>query len=332
MANDKLLFRILLNSALGIALIFIWSRFVDLNQILGILKTVDLKYVGAFFVLFAFSTLLRSLRLKLLLTDHNLPLKDALMLNFLSQFLSFAIPIRAGEITKSVYLTSQLDIPLGKTLIWVFVDRFLDFWVIILSIGAILLFIPTGLPSNLVMVIFILSGVMTLMAGVLIKSQHLAKKVIGFLSSLLTVSSIKERFVTISHSFLEGLKILDLPAKTLGALTVISIVAIISDSLIWLVVMKSLGINQIGVLKSILGNSLSALTFLIPAAPGYVGSSEASGLAVFGGILGLDANLASAAAVLFHILVAVCLVAFGVTSLYFLKFDLGLVWKKIRSN
>ena len=59
------------------------------------------------------------------------------MLNLLCQFLSFMIPVRAGEITKSAYLTSQFDLPLGKSLIWVFVDRFFDFWVILFLIAAL---------------------------------------------------------------------------------------------------------------------------------------------------------------------------------------------------
>jgi len=68
------------------------------------------------------------------------------------------------------------------------------------------------------------------------------------------------------------------------------------------------------------------------SAPGYVGSAEVSGLAVFGGVLGLESNLASAATVLMHIITTVCLLVFGITSLYLLKFDLGQVWRKVRKG
>jgi uncharacterized membrane protein YbhN (UPF0104 family) len=84
--------------------------------------------------------------------------------------------------------------------------------------------------------------------------------------------------------------------------------------------------------QSIFGNALAALTFLVPSAPGYVGSAEASGLAVFGGVLGVDANIASAAIILFHVLTLIMLLFWGFVGIYLLKFDLGLVWKKLRGQ
>ena len=104
---------------------------------------------------------------------------------------------------------------------------------------------------------------------------------------------------------------------------------LISDSFIWLALFNSLGV-EVALPKVILGTSLAALTFLIPAAPGYVGSAEAAILAVFGGIIGISNNLVSAVAVLFHILTVVLLLIAGISSLYLLKFDLNLVWKKFR--
>ena len=74
---------------------------------------------------------------------------------------------------------------------------------------------------------------------------------------------------------------------------------------------------------------LNSLTFLIPAAPGYVGSAEAAGLAVFTYGLGYDKIYVSASTVIFHALSLIYILSSGIYGLYALKFNLGLVWKKV---
>ena len=76
------------------------------------------------------------------------------------------------------------------------------------------------------------------------------------------------------------------------------------------------------------GQLLSALTYLIPAAPGYVGSAEASGSLILSGILGIDNNLASAMIVLTHVSTAIFVIIYGLVSIFNLKIDLGFILKK----
>ncbi|MBI4037020.1 flippase-like domain-containing protein [Candidatus Daviesbacteria bacterium] len=333
-SSKKIIFRLILNSLLGLVLIFIWAQFVNLSDIFHNLARVKPQVVFFFFGLFCLSGLFRSIRLKLLLNHNKLDLKDLLMLNFLSQFLSFMIPIRAGEISKSVYLTSQLNIPLGKTIVWVFIDRFLDLWVFLLTIALLLPVIPTTLPSTFVKTIFLLLGLLLLLVILAIKSENFMKKMTQVLSTFLIISTVKRRFVLFTHTIIEGFSILRRHPLELVGLVGLTVLAILSDGLIWMAVFSSLGIETslINFGRSTLGNSMEAFSFLIPAAPGYVGSAEAAGLAVFGGILGLPPNLASSGLVLFHILTLATIFILGLSSLYFLKFDLGTVWKKLKGK
>lgn len=296
--------KIAFNTILGIILIVIWSRFVDLSQVSKILQTVDPKFVATFVFFFGLAGALRGLRFKFLLNKYRIPAKDVIMLTYLAQFLSFMIPLRIGELSKSIYLTSQFNLPLGKAVVWVFIDRFLDFLMIILTIAILLQFIPTILPAKflpIILIVLVGFSLSFLIATVL--SAHLK-----WLSAFEIIRQNRLRFV--------GLLLFTLPI-------------LVVDGMIWWSAFASLGIN-LGLFKSMLGNGLAALTFLIPSAPGYVGSAEASGLAVFGGVLGLEANLASAGTILMHIITTVFLLVFGLISLYLLKFDLGLVWKKFR--
>lgn len=329
MKKGGIFLRIILNSLLGLGLFFLWTRFVNLEETFRIISGVEVRFLLLFVILFLFSGVLRSLRLRILLKKHSISYKDLLMLNFLSQFLSFMIPIRLGELTKSVYLTTQMEVPLARTLIWVFVDRFLDFWMVSFLISVFLVIIPTTLSDNFVALAFILMLIFTLIFVLAIKSEVIFTKLTIFLSNFLIFSAVKRWFVLFTHNMVEGFEILRRRPLELLGLTLLTLLATLSDSLIWMLGFLSLGEN-IGLGKSILGNALAALSFIIPAAPGYVGSAEAATLAIFSGVLGLETNLVSAVSVVFHILTLVIILICGLLALHLLKFDLGLVWKKLK--
>ena len=328
MPGKNIVLKILINTALGIFLIFIWLRFVNIQEVLVILGNARPKYALFFFLFFALAGVFRGIRLKFLLKEYKVAFKDLVMLNFLSQFLSFMIPIRAGEISKSVYLTSQIKVPIGKTITWVFVDRSLDLVGILIFITFLLPFIPTSLPSNFSQIAAVILAFFFIFFVISIKSQNFFKKTMVFLSNFLIVGFIKRLFVSFTHTIIEGLAVLHRKPVDIAGFIALTMIALTFDSLAWMSVFWTMGID-ISFLKVILGNGLEAFTFLIPAAPGYVGSAEAAGLAVWAGLLGLEANQASALVVFFHIITMLALLILGLASIYTLKFDLNLVWKKV---
>lgn len=328
----KTLARIIINSAVGIALIFIWLRFVNLEDILRVLTNVRLEFLSLIFLFILTSGILRALRLKLLLVSEvKLPLKSLIFLTFLGQLLSFLIPLRIGEISKSVYLSTQYSIPLGKSVVWIFIDRFLDFWTDLLLITLLLLVVEIALPNNLEQIIILILIAFSLIPFIAIKSAKLAKKLLNLFSKLLIFNTLKGKFLTTTGSIVDGFEILHPRLNDLSLFLLISGVASVSDSLIWFITLRALGV-EIGFLDNLLGSLLNVLTFLAPSAPGYIGSAEAAGLAIFGGILGIESNIASAATILNHGVTTIALLVFGLISIYLLKFDLKLVWKKIKKS
>lgn len=326
--NKGLGVKILLNSAVGLVLIVIWSRFVDLNDIGAKIWSINPNYIAIFFGLFVASGLLRAWRFKMLLSQFQIPLSDLSMLHFLSQLLSFMIPIRVGEITKSIYLNSVYNLPLGKSLVWVFIDRFVDFWTVLLLIG-LLLPAVLGSGSQIGFSVYIILIVFTLVSYIVIKNAEFTQKMVIFLSRFLIFSSLKKAFLSVCTTVIEGFEILNIGLPRLLLIILITVVAYSLDGLAWYFLLSFLS-SPLSISSSILGNLLLALTFIIPSAPGYVGSAEAAGLAVFSGLLGVDTNIASAATVIFHILIILAVLIFGIVSLYFLKFDLNSVWRKLK--
>lgn len=332
---NKTLVRIIFNTFLGLILVVIWLHFVNLNQILVSLSKVKIKYIYLFFSLFFLATFLRSLRLKILLSQFPIPLKNLISLNLLSQFLSFLIPIRAGEITKGIYLSQFVSGPelasLGKSMVWVFLDRFLDFWVDLVVASLLLIFIPINLPIRLVNLTLLLMIGFSLAAALIISSQSWAILLAKKFSSVLIYPKPKEQFLRFSLSIIDGFSIFKKNISQILVIVALTVGAIISEAAIWYVIFLSLGVN-LTPMNTLFGSILSALTYIVPAAPGFVGSAEASGLAIFSGVLGIDPNLSSAAAVLNHLIYTLTLPIVGIFSLYFLKFNLNLVWRKLKKG
>lgn len=320
--------KIIFNSLLGLGLIFIWSKFVNLGEIFQTISKANIPSLGLVVIFMLLSPIIRAIRLKVFLSKiKNIPLLDLIFLNGVAMMLNFFIPIRAGEVAKGVYLNTRFNLNLGKSIIWIFLDRFVDFMVVLLLASILLFIVPTNLPESLsktVALIFTGALVMTYLA---VFQINLTKKLVVFLKHLLIVNAIKIQFEKFSHFILESFSVLNRSLKDLSLIVFLSVLAYVADALIWYFIFVSLGQTQ-QFIKMFLSQLLSALTYLIPAAPGYVGSAEASGLLIFSGVFGIDPNLASAMTVLFHILFAIFVLIFGLVSVFNLKIDLGLILKK----
>lgn len=321
--------KILFNTILGLVLLIIWLRFVDLNQIISTLLKVSLIYLGPIFFFMLLSPIIRAIRLKIFLSEvKRIALKDLIFLNGVAMMLNFFIPIRAGEIAKGVYLNTQYRLDLGKSVIWIFLDRFVDFLVVLLLASVFLVVVPTTLSITIIKIIIIMLTLVLGLTYLAVFQFAFARKIVNFLSSCLIIKSIKIYFERLTSFILESFSILDRHPKDLILMTAVTILAYGADAAIWYFTFLALGFDQ-NFGKMYLGQLLSALTYLIPAAPGYIGSAEASGLLILSGVFGTNANLSSAMVVLLHILTAIFVIIYGIVSIFSLKIDLGVILAKV---
>src|SRR3989344_957134 len=323
------MFKIIFNTLLGIVLIFIWSRFVNLEEIFHTISKANFYFLVPIFICMFLSPFIRALRLKVFLSEiKNIPLKDLTFLNGAAILLNFLIPIRAGEVLKGVYLNNKYGLNIGKAVIWIFLDRFVDLLLVLALVPVFLFVVPTSLSINFIVVIttiLIFSLILTYLA---IFQVNFAKVLINLVRHIFIVSSIKIYFERFSHFILAAFSILRRHPKDLRVMVILTILAYMADAGVWYFTFLSLGVEAEYV-KMYLGQLLSALTYLVPAAPGYVGSAEASGALILSGVFGMGVNLASSMIVLFHILTAIFTLIFGLISLFNLKIDLGLVFNKV---
>lgn len=320
--------KIFVNTLIGVILIFIWSKFVDLGQIWQTISKVNITSLLPVFLFLFLSPALRALRLKILLSEiKKISLKDLIFLNGAALLLNFLIPIRAGELAKGIYLNTRYGLNLGKSIIWIFIDRFVDF-LVILMISAILFFlVPTSLSITFIIIITIILSLGLILTFLAVYKPEFAKKLVNFLRSILVLNIIKIYFEKVTHFILDSFIILRKHPKDLFLIVLISVLSYVADAAVWYFTFIALDKPQ-PFITMFLGQTLSALTYLIPAAPGYIGSAEASGLLILSAVFGLETNLASAMIVLFHIITLLFIIIFGLISVFSLKIDLGLILNK----
>ncbi|TSC65727.1 MAG: Uncharacterized protein CEO21_340 [Microgenomates group bacterium Gr01-1014_80] len=329
MVSKSTLLKIAVNTLIGVILVFIWLKFVDINQIWATLSKVELISITPIIFFLFLSVVLRALRLKVFLRPiKNISAKDLIFLNGAALMLNYLIPIRGGEIAKGVYLSTQYQIPVGKSLVWIFLDRFIDFLVVLILASLLFLVVPTTLNITFITIIIIIFSTGLVVTYLMTYQSIFFRKIVKFLSNLLIVNNIKIYFERICNFFLDSFEILRRSPKDLSLLFLVTILAYAADAGVWYSAYLAIGTPQ-EYIKLYLGQLLSALTYLVPAAPGYVGSAEASGLLIFSGVFGIEPNLASAMTVLFHVTTTIFILTFGVISIYFLKLDIGMIIRKV---
>jgi len=325
----KTLLRIGINTAIGVVLIYFWLQLVDVEEILHALESFNPLILIPTILLMAAATISKAIRFKILLSKVvKIPSFKIISLTFLSQLLSFTIPIRLGELTKGVYLSTEYGLHFGKAVVWVFVDRFLDFWAVLGLSLILLLVVPTNLPQEVTLTLFAAVFVASVMVVLIVLKPEFFKKIAEMLSGLLVFKVLKEKFLAFSNFIIECFSLLRGSPRRNLTVFLLTILGTLMEGLSWFVVLTAF-IPGLSIFKAWLGSMLNSLSFIIPAAPGYVGSAEAAGLAVFSYGLGLDKTFVSAATIVIHGLSLVFILGTGIYGLYMLKFNLGLVWKKI---
>src|SRR3989344_4661089 len=286
--NLKLIIRIGINTLIGGVLIYLWFKFVDVKEVFKAISGVSPLAVGVAFTAMVLSGLSKAVRLYILVSgEYKIPLLKIIYLNMLSQLLSFTIPIRAGEIAKGVYLSTEYKIPIAKSIVLIFLDRFLDFWMVIVLTFLLLFLIPTNLPANFTPVLAAAGIIFSAVVLSVVFLPEFFRKLVKFFSNFLVINVLKKFFVKFAEFVIESVQLLKGGVKRNSLLGLFTFLGILFEGFAWFSLL-SFYIARVDFFKALLGSMLNALTFLIPSAPGYVGSAEAAGLAVFTFGLGFD--------------------------------------------
>ncbi len=118
---------IVAQTLLGVALLGLWAWIVDLGAVGETLGQASWGFVLLAAGLAITSTFVRATRWRLLLQPiAAVPGLDVWLISLASSLINFVIPIRSGEIARSLFLKQRDSVPISASLPTVIVDRSLD--------------------------------------------------------------------------------------------------------------------------------------------------------------------------------------------------------------
>lgn len=316
--------KITLGLLVGALLLFLVTRIVDIPLTIQILRknlstpfgiTCALLSGVAFLLAFC----IRGVRWKLFLNPvGKVSTIKAVQLFLVGIFLNFLLPIRGGEVAKSLMLKRIANIPISRSLPTVAMDKALDLMPA-LFIMAIVPFIGgvtmdhafaiemvLGMVGGLLICLMVFVGLAAWKRSAAIK---LLQKMTGMLPE--TLGSKVEGFAT---GFVDALLAGASQPRIFVPAILLTLLAVIFDGLFAMLAFWTVGVH-ISFGTAIFGYTVYNMFYILPTPPGQVGSNEAIGLLVFYGLLHLDAHGVAAMFIFSHPWAAVLMCASGMTSL-----------------
>lgn len=291
---------------IGIILLIAVAHFVDIPTTLriiqrnlttprGILSTLLASI--AFIMAFCF----RAIRWKFFLNPvRKIGVVKIIQLFLIGVFLNFVLPIRAGELAKSLVLKRISHIPLHQSLPTIAMDKAMD----LLPALFLVALVPfLGLQLNnvfwsvLVLANACLVGLIlfVVLAG---WKRSLAIRLLQMFTNLLP-SFIKKKLEAFVIGFVDTLLLSAKQPRTLMLAVLFTGIAVFFDGLYNFFAFWAIG-HPISIPQALFGYMLFNLFYILPNPPGQVGSNEVIALLIFGSILHIPAESVTAMVVLFH--------------------------------
>lgn len=305
---------------LGILFLGIFIKIVDIDQMGILLKNADKSLIFISGVIFVSAYFFRSLRWRILLLriDKHIGCLSAFAVYMAGMVINYIIPIRLGELAKSIFLRKLHGVPVAISLPTVFVDKLMDLFPVMVLIG-VMPFFPFEKSLFLQVVVYSLFVVFIVGIFVLILtvrhaalSEKLLKKCFFFLSG-----AYRERAFSFIERFVVGMEIIRAMTKwDMFRVVAISLLIIVLDALyLWLAFQAVGSAAEFYVI--FLGYTLLNLTYIFPTPPAQLGSNELISLVIFTTLLGLDKNMVGIVMAYTHVMTGAIIVFSGYLALNF---------------
>lgn len=301
----------------GLLLLAGWLSAVDRGDILARLSTIDMRWMGPFAILWTTAAFLRSLRWRVILSKvQAVPPLETFALFLSCMFVNFLVPLRLGEAVAGLALKRNRGVPFSRSLPTQVMDRLFDLTPIVPAILLVLLMGGDGSASILAILVFV-AAVFSVLSGIVLLSMSrpaAAAAIVRFFLGALP-RGLRARVEPFALRCMEGLGALRLGTTTIIALVAVTFLALAIDAVSLAVIFRGLGYS-IDPATVLAGYTLFFLMSALPRPPGQVGSHEVLFLLIFSLLLGIDRNVAGAAVVVGHVMLALLLTAAGSISLF----------------
>lgn len=319
----------------GIGLLFLVSRFVNVSATLQVLQKhlttprgILLAILSGVAFIIAFS--IRGIRWKLFLhpiVGDKVSAFKAIQLYLVSIFLNFLLPIQGGEVAKCLMIKRITGTPISRSLPTVAMDRSLDLMPALFII-AIVPLLGVHMDFKLWLVLGIVAGLLICLISFIGLATWKRASAIAFLQTIthMVPKTIGDKIEGFATGFVDSLLLGASRPRIFLPAILLTCVALTFDGLFAMLAFWTIG-DYIPLGTAIFGYTVYNMFNILPTPPGQVGSNEAIGLLVFGGLLHLQSNNVLAMFVFSHPWAALIMTTCGIACLSALGLTIAKIMK-----
>ncbi|QBD79762.1 flippase-like domain-containing protein [Ktedonosporobacter rubrisoli] len=293
--NSPLL-KIVIGFIIGIALLFLVSKVVDIPTTIAIIKSnlstprgIAFALLSGVAFLAAFS--IRGVRWKLFLNPiGEISVLKAIQLFLVGIFLNFLLPVRGGEVAKSLMLKRIANIPISQSLPTVAMDKALDLMPA-LFIMALVPMLGVQMDIKLWLVLGAVSGLLICLIFFVALAAWKRNMAISLLQKITNMlpASLGSKIEGFATGFVDSLLAGASQPRIFIPAVILTLIAVVFDGLFAMLAFWTVGV-PIAFGTALFGYTVYNMFYILPTPPGQVGSNEAVGLLVFYGLLHLNAR------------------------------------------
>ncbi|MFL5625108.1 MAG: lysylphosphatidylglycerol synthase transmembrane domain-containing protein [Ktedonobacteraceae bacterium] len=314
---------------IGIGMLFLISRFVDIPTTVSVLRQHLTTMQGGMFALLAAASFiaafsLRGARWRLFLSRIcEISTLKAIQVFWVAVFLNFLLPVQGGELAKSLILKRIKRVPISQSLPTVAMDKSLDLMPALLIMAAVPFIPGIHMSATLWIILSLVSGILLgiiftvlLMAWNRVATTKFIQLVLKALPR-----AIGGKIEAFALGFIDSLLAGASSPKTFVPALLLTCLAVLCDGLFAWFAFLTVGVSNMSFGTAIFGYTTYVMFSILPNPPGQVGSNELVGVLVFGGLLGFPKTDVLAMFVFSHPLAALimttmsmlCLSALGIS-------------------
>jgi uncharacterized protein (TIRG00374 family) len=314
--------RTVLGLLAGAILIAAFLRLVNVSAVLHRLAHLSIGFALLCGAAFLGAYVVRALRWRCLLRPCEVSISRAVAIYQVATFLNWLLPIRGGELAKSLLLRRTNGIPVSRSLATVSMDKAMDLLPVLVLL-TVLPFVGLHLSRPLWLLLLSALAVVVLAIVVLALAAWRRERALALLTRPLAAvlpSRVRERIEPFFVQFLDTLLALVRQPRLMLIAAAYTVVAVALDAIFCLLAFRAVGV-AVALPIVLYGYTFYNLAFILPTPPGQVGSNELVGLLIFSGVFGVNRTGVGAmfvfshpwAAILMTISGLLCLSAMGLT-------------------
>jgi uncharacterized protein (TIRG00374 family) len=302
--------------AVGGVLVITFLRLVNVHAVFQRLAHLSIGFTLLCGVAFLAAYVVRALRWRCLLRPCQVSIRRVVAIYQVATFLNWLLPIRGGELAKSLLLRRSNGIAVSRSLATVTMDKAMD----LLPAVALLALLPfAGLHLSDPLWLLLLSAltVVGIAAAVLALAAWKRERALALLIRPLAAvlpGRVREGVQAFVTLFVDTLLALIRQPRLLLTAVAYTIVAVSLDALFCLLAFRAVGV-AVALPVVLYGYTLFNVAFILPTPPGQVGSNELIGLLIFSGLFGVNRPGVAAMFLFSHPWTAILLTCSGLACL-----------------